>query len=121
MVKALVDTNILIDFLNGVPEAKAELARYDALAISLVTWMEVMAGASAEVEAATRTFVDSFERIEIDDRIAEQAVAIRRAARVKLPDAIIWASARVHKLMLVTRNSRDFPADQPWVRIPYAR
>jgi hypothetical protein len=121
MVKALFDTNVLIDYLNGVPEAGEELRRYEARAISVISWMEVMAGAAAEVEAATRAFLDSFEQVMIDQEIAEQAVAVRREGRVKLPDAIIWASARSRSLLLVTRNSRDFPADQPWVRIPYRR
>jgi len=120
MVAALFDTNILIDYLNGVAAAKVELERYDARAISIVTWMEVMAGASPEVEAATRTYLDSFVLIPIDQPIAEQAVAARKQARIKLPDAIIWASARSRAMLLVTRNDRDFPASEPWVRIPYS-
>jgi predicted nucleic acid-binding protein len=121
MVKALFDTNILVDYLNGVSEAKEELERYDARAISIITWMEVMAGARPEVEAQTRAYVDSFERIPIDERIAEQAVSLRREARIKLPDAIIWASARANGMLLVTRNTKDFPADDPSVRVPYSR
>jgi len=34
-------------------------------------------------------------------------------------DAIVWASARQHGCLLVTRNTRDFPADNPGVRAPY--
>ena len=41
MVKALFDTNILIDYLRGIPAAREELGRYRPKAISLVTWMEV--------------------------------------------------------------------------------
>ena len=121
MVGALFDTNILIDYLNGVEEARDELDRYDRRVISIVTWMEVMVGAPADREQATRAFADSFERVAIDDEIAERAVEIRRDARVKLPEAIIWASARCQSLLLVTRNSKDFPAAEPWVRIPYSR
>ena len=47
MVKALFDTNTLIDFLNAVPRTKAELERYEHRAISILIWMEVMIGASA--------------------------------------------------------------------------
>ena len=43
MVKALLDTNILIDFLRGIPAARDELNRHEEKAISVVTWMEVMA------------------------------------------------------------------------------
>jgi predicted nucleic acid-binding protein len=54
MVKALVDTNILFDDLDAVPQARAELRRYEGSAISIVTWMEVMVRARPDVEAATR-------------------------------------------------------------------
>ena len=41
---AVFDSCIVIDYLNGIPEAKAELDLYDEKSISLITWMEVMAG-----------------------------------------------------------------------------
>ena len=41
MVKALFDTNILIDFLSGRPEARLEIDLHEERAISLVTGMEV--------------------------------------------------------------------------------
>ena len=43
-MKALFDTNILIDYLNGRDEAQRELAAYRQRLISIVTWMEVLAG-----------------------------------------------------------------------------
>jgi hypothetical protein len=119
MVKALFDTNVLIDFLSGVPQARAEIERFDGAAISIVTWMEVMIGAPDDTQDATRTFLARFELIGLDQEIAEAAVAVRRAHPMKLPDAIIWASAREHGRLLVTRNVKDFPADDPGVRTPY--
>jgi predicted nucleic acid-binding protein len=44
---------------------------------------------------------------------------VRRIRRIKLPDAIIWASAQEHGRILVTRNIKDFPATEPGVRVPY--
>ncbi len=119
MVRALFDTNVLIDYLNAVPRARAELERYEERTVSIVTWMEVMVGASADVEAATRAFLASFARIEIDDVVAARAVHLRKTHKMKLPDAIIWASAQQHGMLLVTRNTKDFPADDPGIRIPY--
>jgi predicted nucleic acid-binding protein len=119
MVKALFDTNVLIDYLNTVPQADQELARYSDKAISIITWIEVMAGASRAVEAGTRSFLDDFEILQLDERISEEAAAIRRNHRVKLPDAIIWASARISGLLLVTRNVKDFPRGEPGIRMPY--
>ncbi len=119
MVKALFDTNILIDFLNGVPEARKELAHYDERCISIVTWMEVMAGADPAVQDDTEDFLKSFRVIAVDSEIARHAVRLRRSNRIKLPDAIIWATAQSAGLLLVTRNTKDFPPDHPAVRMPY--
>ena len=119
MVKPLFDSCILIDYLQGVPEAREELRRYEESAISIVTWMEVMVGADASVEAATRAFLAAFEIIGIDAEIAERAVILQRGSRIRLPDAFIKATADVAGALLVTRNSRDFPPDMPGVRIPY--
>jgi predicted nucleic acid-binding protein len=120
MVKALFDTNILIDYLNGVGEARKELARYSHSSISVITWMEVLAGAKPDVTNATRAFLESFELIAIDQAVAERAVSLRQHHHIRLPDAIIWASAETGGMLLVTRNTRDFPSDMPGVRIPYA-
>ena len=120
MVGALFDTNILIDYLRGIDDARVELARFDARAISVITWMEVMVGAPAAHAQATRDFLAGFRVVPIDPAVAEQAVVLRQRHRVKLPDAIIWASARASGLLFVTRDGRDFPTDDPGIRVPYA-
>ena len=119
MVKALFDTNIPIDFLRGVAAARDELNRYEDKAISIVTWMEVMAGAPVLTDRATREFFDGFALVELNDAMAERAVALRRKHRLKVPDAIVWASAQVRSMLLVTRDAKGFPADDPGVRMPY--
>lgn len=119
MVKALFDTNILIDYLRGITAARDELARYQVRAISMVTWMEVLVGAAPSVLRPTRAFLDSFYRIALDEAVAERAVILRQSHRLKLPDAIVWASAQVNAMLLVTRDTRAFPADDPGVRMPY--
>ena len=119
MVKALFDTNILVDYLNAVPEARTELQRYTEKAVSIISWMEVMVGATSDVEVATRSFLSSFDVIALDGEIAERAVNLRRKHHIKLPDAIIWTTAQAHAMLLVTRNTKDFSADDPSVRMPY--
>jgi predicted nucleic acid-binding protein len=119
MVKALFDTNILVDYLNAVPEARRELQRYTDKAVSIITWMEIMVGAGQDLEAATRSFLNSFDVVPVDEQIAERAVDLRRNNRIKLPDAVIWATAQAHAMLLVTRNTKDFPRDDPGVRAPY--
>jgi len=118
-MKALFDTNILIDYLNGIPAAKRELDLYESCAISIVTWMEVMSGGESQLAETTRAFLNHFIAIPIGEPIAERAVKLRRERRLKLPDAIILATALETGLMLVTRNSKDFGGTLPGIRIPY--
>jgi hypothetical protein len=119
-VKSLFDTNILIDYLNGVEPARAEIARARERFISIVTWMEVLAGARTDDEEdVVELFLRDFTVVDLTRRIAREAVGIRRARRVRLPDAIVWASARSQTAVLVTRNTRDFPAGESGVRVPY--
>lgn len=119
MVSALFDTNILIDHFNNVPQAREEIRRYPDAAISVVTWIEVMAGAPSQHEDMTRAGLGDFSIVPVDEQIADIAARLRRLHRVKLPDAVIWASAKVRSLLLVTRDARDFPANDPGIRIPY--
>lgn len=119
-MKWLLDTNILIDFLNGRTQARDTLSDPAAVNISLVSWMEVLVGATEPEEAATlRRWLQRFEILEIDRPVAERAVQLRREHRLRLPDAIIWASAQVHGQVLVSRNTRDFARDTPGVHVPY--
>lgn len=118
MVKALFDTNILVDYLNGNPAAKAEIEGYDERLISPVSWMEVLVGTPAEQESLVRAWLATFGMVAIDEGVAGRAVAIRKSRRIKLPDALTWASAQIQGALLVTRNSKDFPADAVDVRIP---
>lgn len=119
-MKAVFDTNILIDFLNGVPQAREEIARYGQKSISIITWMEVLVGADPDVEERTRVYLNSFDVIPLDDKVADRAVKLRRNHGIRLPDAIVWASAEIHATLLVTRNTKDFGHDTPGIRVPYA-
>ena len=118
-VIALFDTNIVIDALNGIAEADVEYNRYARVLISRITWMEVMVGAH-EDETQVRDFLDTqFDVVALDLAVAEKAVQLRRSRRLRLPDAIIWATAQVYDTVLVTRNTKDFDADWEGIRVPY--
>ena len=120
-MNAVVDTNILIDYLNGSEKARRELDVFDVVHISLVSWMEVLVGAKeGEEESEIREFLRRFSVHPVDQGIADRAVEIRRADKIRLPDAIIWATAQQLGILLVTRNTRDFPASHPGVRFPYS-
>jgi predicted nucleic acid-binding protein len=119
-VADLFDTNILIDYLKGIPKATRELKASSDPAISTVTWIEVMAGADSPVNIAVlRAFLANFKQLPVTDVVAERAAANRRQMRIKLPDAIILATAQADGRTLVTRNVKDFPAGTSGVRVPY--
>ncbi len=116
---ALFDTNILIDYLSGIPQARREMEHYSNRAISIVTWMEVMPGTTAADERQIRSFLLTFGILPLTSDVAEQAVVLRRLRKIKLPDAIIQATAQMEDRILITRNTRDFPGHDPNIRIPY--
>ena len=119
-MKALFDTNILVDYLNGVEASKQEIGRYTQRLVSIVTWMEVLVGATDEAETdVLEMFMRDFRVVDLTRTIAREAVDLRRGRRIRLPDAIIWATANAESALLITRNTRDFPADAPGVRVPY--
>jgi len=113
------DTNILIDHLRGYAQATEVIVRHPARAISAIVWMEVMAGAvETPHEAHIRAMLAGFETIDITRAIQERAIRIRKQQRLKLPDAIIFATAEEHDATLLTRDVNDFPQDRRVV-VPY--
>ena len=113
------DTNILIDWLTDRPQAITELSRYNRHRISRIVWTEVLAGDAMERRDVVQQAISPFEVVEIDARIALAAAEIRHRARMKLMDAYILATAQVNGSILITRNTKDFPAEMPGIRVPY--
>ena len=119
-MKAVIDSDVLIDYLQGVSSAREELARYDRPACSIISFMELLVGARTPAERqAAEALLASLKRLELNEGVARRAVALRQTLRLKLPDAIVLASAENEGCILVTRNTRDFPANDPRVRFPY--
>lgn len=119
-MNAVFDTTLLIDYLNAVPQAAAEFERYDEISISVISWIEVMAGVKTVEEGAlAREFLNTFTMHPVDVETADLAAEFRRSQRLRVPDAIIRATARRLGQLLVTRNSKDFSKTDPGIRIPY--
>ena len=119
-MKAVLDSDVLIDYLQGLPQAAEELARYRQPLYSVITFMELHCGArTKEQRVAVDVLLATMARVELSDAIARRAVDLRQSLRLKLPDAVVLASAEVEGCILVTRNTRDFPQGDPRVRFPY--
>lgn len=119
-MKAVIDSDILIDYLQGEERSKVEMAHYDDLRYSVISWMEIMCGARTpeELEAA-EALLRSMTQVDLDMNIARKAVHLRKSLKLKLPDAVILATADEEGCILVTRNTKDFREDDPRVRVPY--
>jgi predicted nucleic acid-binding protein len=82
--------------------------------------MEVLAGGRGDEELdVIAMFLRDFEVVEITRAVAREAVDVRREHRIRLQDALVWAAARTESALLITRNTKDFPRDDPGVRVPY--
>jgi hypothetical protein len=99
----LIDTDIFVDHLRGARELDPGSHRVH---YSVITRAELLAGTSAS--DTIRILLSPFREIVVDRDIAERAGRIRREASVRLPDALIAATALDRGLGLVTRNRRDF-------------
>jgi len=118
------DANIVIDALAGYPPARDEIRRAVELGsrpwISRMAWIEVLSKGEESVVREAVAFLARFGLDEIDDEISFRAAALRRERpRLKSPDAIILATAQIRGRVLITRNTRDFPAEMPGIRVPY--
>ncbi|MBL0923510.1 MAG: PIN domain-containing protein [Sphingomonadaceae bacterium] len=119
-----LDANILIDALLEHRPAHREMSRIAAsgsrMWISRMAWIEVLSKGGDEIVRDALQFLGRFGIDEIDDEISHRAAALRRERpRLKSPDAIILATAQIRGRVLVTRNTKDFPAEMPGIRIPY--
>ena len=94
----LLDSNLLIDVLRGAPTALAWLGTQQGCAISVITWIEVLVGCRGEEGERVQPWLKSFQRLELTQEIAAEAVRCRRSFALKVPDAIILATARCHRL-----------------------
>ena len=106
--KLLLDTNIVIGLLKDHPPAvllvQASGFALAEAAVSQITRMELLSypAMTAAEEQAIQTLLQAVTVIAIDRDVEKQAVALRRQHNVKLPDAIIAATAMVNNLQLIT-------------------
>lgn len=101
--EVLVDTDVLIDHLRG----ERRLHRQDRpLGVSVVSRCELFAG--RDEPAVLRALLGAMIELPIDAVIAELAGVTRRETGIAIPDALIAATALMHRIPVVTRNRRHF-------------
>ncbi len=117
---AVFDSNVIIDYLNGIEAAKKELEIFEKKVISVISYIEIFSKIFEEKEIVeVKAFIrDNLDVIAITDDIVEKAIEIRKKTKLKSPDAIILATALVNNALLVTRD-KNFDREMPTIRVPY--
>jgi predicted nucleic acid-binding protein len=110
----LIDTNISIYFLDGnlTPSGIVFLQPLinQEINISVITKIELLGWnfPNSNKSEIHSEFVDQSNVFPLDDEIVEKTIEIRRTYKIKLPDAIIAATAIIFDLTLISRNDKDF-------------
>jgi len=107
----IIDTNVAIDYLdNKLPDIGSSFIVGITFQISVITRMELLSwtnAADAQLKVLQQFVNESFE-YSLTESVIVKAIALRKTYKIKLPDAIIAATALVHGLTLLTRNMMDF-------------
>ncbi len=112
-MRVLIDSNIFIYAAAGQSEALAVLdaaASNDLSGYSAITRLEVLGYSqfADDEEVRLLTMLSCFKEYDISRSIIDEAVRFRKSAAIRVPDAIIAATARIYRATLVTRNTDDF-------------
>lgn len=108
--KYLIDTNTVIDAqMKKLPEKGLEFLAgiiNNNFTVSFITYIEFLGYKDAT--QATEDFIYLADVIEINKSIIDTCIALRKSHTIKLPDAIIAATALALDYTLITNNEKDF-------------
>lgn len=114
-IKYLWDTNTAIYFLQQQFSLQAEkfiddILRQSGPTISVITEIELLCWANPSDKdlVVLHTFINDSLVFELEKDIKLKTIELRKSSKIKLPDAIIAATALNYDLTLLTRNVNDF-------------
>ena len=106
----LIDTNALIEYTGDLLPEKAHSFISgiidEQFIISVINKIEVLGHNTAGNDI--EDFIELADVIELTGDITSKTIELRKVYKTKLPDAIIAATALVHELTIITRNTKDF-------------
>ena len=112
-MKSLLDTNIILYLLGGKLAGSLGTGQYY---VSVISEIELLSYPSlnSEAESQIRSFLSNITLVNLTQEVKESAIRLRRRHNLKLPDAIIAASA-------LTLDAEILTNDLQLLRIPGIR
>jgi len=106
----IFDTNIIIYLSKKLLATEKVFFENASYSISIISKMELLGYAFKDdkEEKFLIEFIDSLNVIPLTDEIVDTTIKLRKLTKVKLPDAIIYATAQVFNAKLITNNIADF-------------
>ncbi|MGA0558771.1 type II toxin-antitoxin system VapC family toxin [Larkinella sp. VNQ87] len=111
----MIDTNAFIDYFVGLMPPNGlnfmdGIFNTGPIITSVICQIELLGFQMAENDYQTiRKLLTVAEIIPLVDlTIIEKAILVRRETKLKLPDAVIAATALIRDLTLISRNEKDF-------------
>jgi predicted nucleic acid-binding protein len=110
--KALLDSNVIILASKEEVDIELLLSTFDEFHVSMITFMEVYGFefANSDEEDLINDLFANLDITEVNIKIAKQAIIYRKnkIKKIKLPDAIILATAKFLDAELITDDWDDF-------------
>jgi predicted nucleic acid-binding protein len=106
--KVLLDSNIVIYLSQKKLTVDEVFDEEKSYCISLITYMEILSYhfQSQEEEEFVRKLLLLFEVVEIDKHVADKVIQLKKSRKIKLPDAIIVATAMIENALLCTNDKQ---------------
>ncbi len=110
-IKYLLDTCFILRYFGQENDVFQIINTLDLqsfeCAYSVVSQMEILGYPLNDIdEQNLKLILSDFERLAIDDDVIAETIRLRKQHKIKLPDCMILATAKVHNLQLLTLDKR---------------
>ena len=108
--KALFDSNVIIYLSKGIIRLEDFTSSYEEFNVSIISYIETLGYdfTNETEEALVENFLNTFSILPLTNDVADLVIDYRKRSRIKIPDAIILATASLSESILITNNVNDF-------------